>query len=192
MSDHYHCIVDRDAQLNEATQLSALILDWLMEEQIVQAERSDCVLSDRLGYRPGRNFMNATGEDENRNVMNMHYEGFRTSVTNGLDIIAHREVSLDLEDDMGRAVCNGCGTTNTNDDAWSRAVQEWYDDSGEGLLACESCGKTQRVVEWPHQPPIGFGALTFKFWNWPGISQDFVREFERRLGHRVVLIVGSL
>jgi hypothetical protein len=46
--------------------------------------------------------------------------------------------------------------------------------------------------DWRWQPPWGFGYLGFEFWNWPPLSQGFIAEVGRRLGHRTVLVAGKL
>ncbi|MGW1658352.1 hypothetical protein [Streptomyces atratus] len=50
MGDHFQTIVDLDATEQDAARLGAGLLDWLIADGIVSAERTDCVL-DNDGYR---------------------------------------------------------------------------------------------------------------------------------------------
>jgi hypothetical protein len=54
--------------------------------------------------------------------------------------------------------------------------------------ACASCGEVRRLTEWRGPWTWGFGCLALEFWNWPPLSAEFVREVERRLQHRTVLV----
>ncbi|GDY84963.1 hypothetical protein SAVCW2_41620 [Streptomyces avermitilis] len=54
MGDHFQTIVDLDASAGEAPELAARVIEWLVTEGIVLAERTDCVLGRPLGHPPGR------------------------------------------------------------------------------------------------------------------------------------------
>jgi hypothetical protein len=59
MGDHFQTIIDLDAKADEAPQLGARVVEWLVTEGIVLAERTDCVLGAPLGHEPGPNWQRA-------------------------------------------------------------------------------------------------------------------------------------
>ncbi|MET7914844.1 hypothetical protein ABZU45_02680 [Streptomyces avermitilis] len=42
MGDHFQTIVDLDARAGEAPEFAARVVEWLVAEGIVPAERTDC------------------------------------------------------------------------------------------------------------------------------------------------------
>ncbi|MFJ7178051.1 hypothetical protein ACIQXA_16990 [Streptomyces massasporeus] len=52
MGDHFQTIVDLDASAADAERLAGRVVDWLVTEGIVLAERTDCVLGRSLGHPP--------------------------------------------------------------------------------------------------------------------------------------------
>jgi hypothetical protein len=65
---------------------------------------------------------------------------------------------------------------------------------GSGTVLCQNCGSAITINEWKWQGdwPIVVGHLGFKFWNWPLLHTNFVRQIGDRLGHRVVVTRGRL
>jgi hypothetical protein len=194
VSDHTITIVDLDASPEEADVLAQAILDWLVESDIVERELTDCALGEGgKGHRPGRDFMFATGEPEDPTVGNMNYAEFHPMATNGLQIIKGRRMTVSVEGSYECAICPECQTERpVFDEAWNQAGTEWI-ETGTGMLACESCGRSANVSEWDHLDPIAFGALTLEFWNWPPpFSEEFLEAIRRRLGHRITVIHTSI
>ncbi len=184
--------VDRDASDEEIESLERVVIDWLAEARIVERKRSACLLGmDAMGHAPAPQFMIATGEAADSGAVNMNYKGFMTMKVNGLEIIKGRRVSVDPSGSLDCAICTKCRAENPLDEQWSQAGNDWA-AGGSGRLACTICGNTQSVAEWDYRDPMGWGTLTFVFWNWPGLGQDFVKEFSRRLGHRVLVVFSHL
>ena len=182
MGDSFQSIVDRDATEAEAPELGAAIHKWLVSEGIVSADASDCVLGSDTGFPPGPHYEKAVdGPDEHLLQL----------VTNGLDIIAERHVFYACQGGF-ELVCSACSDRFEAPDEWGDAVDEWYENKGPGLLACPRCGEAQPISYWEHDPAWGFANLGFEFWNWRSLTDEFVREFGKRLGHRVLLVSGKL
>lgn len=181
MGDSFQAIVDRDATGKEAPALAAEILDWLIEQQIVKPDSTDCVLGGEFGYLPGPNYSLAVEKTCNKLL---------TSRTNGLEIIVRRSVIWSGQGEV-ELICSACGRFSPPDH-WADAIAEWHEGQGPGMLSCPGCGASQSVAEWPHEPAWGFGHLAFQFWNWPTLKSSFVNEIARRTKHRVVLVVGKL
>ena len=83
IGDCFQVVVDRDAAESEAPDLATAIHRWLIDEGIVLADPSDCVLDSDAGYQPGPHYEKATG---------MADEHLQTLRTNGLALITNRTV----------------------------------------------------------------------------------------------------
>jgi hypothetical protein len=194
VSDHTVTLIDREAHPDEAEALARSILDWLVESSIVERELTDCVLGESgKGHRPARNFMRVTGKPEDPGVTNMNHAAFHGMVTNGLQLITGRHMTVSGEGSYEVAICPKCSAEQeVFNDAWNQAGTEWI-ETGIGLLECEACGGSTNVADWDHRDPIGFGALSLQFWNWPPpFAEDFLEEIRRRLGHRITVMHTSL
>jgi hypothetical protein len=194
VSDHTITIIDRDVHPDEAESLAQSIVDWLVESEIVERELTDCVLGGSgKGHRPARNFMRVTGQPEDPKVSNMNHAEFHRWVTNGLQITLGRHMTVSGEGSYEVAICPECSAgQEVFDEAWNQAGTEWI-ETGIGLLACEDCGRSTNVSDWGHREPIGFGALSLQFWNWPPpFADEFLDEIRRRLGHRIIVMNTSI
>ncbi|MEX0728632.1 MAG: hypothetical protein WEB58_18080 [Planctomycetaceae bacterium] len=178
MSDHSQTVVDQDATESESPRLGAFIHQWLIDEGIVSADATDCVLSSDAGYAPGPNYEKATSVPK-ANLLSL--------ITNGLDIITKRNI-FDSGEGGFELVCSACSHRFEGSDAWGDAVDEWYENRGSALLPCPRCGKSKLINEWEHDPAWGFANLGFQFWNWPQLSDEFIKGIGERLGHRVILV----
>ena len=182
MGDWFQTIVDPEATEGEAAELADSVLRWLIEEQIVVSQRSNCTLGD-AGYAPGTCYTKATGSPE---------EHFLSLWTNGLELVSKRSV-FDNGGFGFDIVCASCGGRfEPPKGLWADAAGEWFDRSGPGLLACPGCRAVRAITEWRHDPPLGFANLGFTFWNWPAVTDAFVRAIGERLGHRVFVVAGKI
>ena len=182
MGDWFQTIVDPEATEAEAPALADRVLHWLIDEQIVVGERTDCILGDG-GYAPGPAYEKATGS---------HDKYLLATRTNGLEVVSTHTVFHNggLGVDI---VCWSCGGRfEPPNGLWGDAVGQWYQRNGPGMLACPGCGASRRITEWQHDPPLGFGNVGFTFWNWPKLTEEFVAAIGKRLGHRVQLVVGKI
>lgn len=188
----YQCVVDRDVRSeDEARELGAVILTWLVDERIVAGSLTPCGLgADDMAYAPGINFMKAAGGAEN-SASNCNYAAFSTMATNGMQVITHRELSFNMQGDFAAVRCPACDAESEQGANWSAAAEAWHAGQA-GKLLCTLCGEINPISEWEHIDPIGFGNLTFKFWDWPPLSESFLAELSQRLGHRTIVITGKM
>ena len=137
--------------------------------------------------------MSVSSEPEDPECTNGCYARFIKSQVNGLEIIKGRHITVSGEGSYECSICPGCGAEGpVFGERWNAAATEWIEWRGAGNFECAHCGEKRGIVEWAHRDPIGFGALTFKFWNWPPLSVKFQEDLARRLGHRVHLFIGTL
>lgn len=185
VGDWFETIADVEATPEEAERLGAEVLSWLVEQGIVMAESTDCILGNH-GHRPGPNYTAATVEPS---------PDLHRLATNGVRVVTRRTVFYSIG--PNQVVCPQCGTAVVDDrdkDSWdefSSVIDEWY-DGGSGVRACKQCGTRVGINEWGWSPPWGFGYLGFEFWNWPMLNPGFVAAVSKRLGHRTVRPCGKL
>lgn len=180
MGDYFQTLVAPEITTARAQAEGQRMLDWLIGQGIISPHEKDCVLSAPLGHPPGPNYVRATGKSDPH---------LPSLWTNGLAVISKRTV---FHSGWSELICSACNARFEPPDRWGDAVKEWFGRSGAGLLACPACGAARPVIDWQHDPPWAFGDLGFEFWNWPPFTQEFMSEFERQLGSRVVYVYGKL
>src|SRR5262249_35635189 len=99
--------------------------------------------------------------------------------------------------------CPSCGAFQSPMAVWEgafghaveKALREWKDRSGPALLQSATCGKAAPITHWHCKPPLGFGNLSLRFWNWPPLDSpawklDIVGLVREVTGHTIVLTYG--
>lgn len=195
MGDWFQTIVDTEATPGEAQGLAANILDWLIGDGFVAAERTDCVLGADAGHAPGPRY-GAAVEDPDPELVNVW--------SNGLHVSVGRTVFDAGQGEPSAVTCPHCATEiPLVDEPWSPIEERWapfmeamesWAEGHDEPVACPSCGRTAPVHTWLWADDyFAFGHLGFTFWNWPTLRPEFVVDFARRLGgHRTVLLEGKL
>ncbi len=185
VGDFSQTLVDLDAGGADAARLAGRVVDWLVAEGVVLAERTDCVLGQPSGHPPGPHWDRAVGDDwdfEPSDGLAVHT--VRTGFTSGADM-------------PGAAICPRCGVaTPLGTGTWARfgaAMRTWY-DTGAATVDCPACVAAVAVPDWGwDEAPLGFGCLGFEFWNWPPLTDAFRARLAVLLdGHRTVYIWGAL
>jgi hypothetical protein len=184
MSDSTQVIVDIEAKDHEAERLGPSLRAWLVGKGIVQPDPSDCTPGDGDGYAPGPRYaaVLAAGTSD---------PAFLQLATNGLCISIGRRV-FDGGSNGIELKCVKCAATFEPGPEWAESVGIWYEGDDQATYACPSCGGSQRLPEWRGPWPWGFGQLALEFWNWPPLSDGFLREGEQHLGHRTMLVRSLL
>ncbi|MER6594610.1 hypothetical protein ABT214_22720 [Micromonospora purpureochromogenes] len=185
MGDWFETIADVEATAEEADRLGVEVLSWLVEQGIVMAEQTDCILGG-TGYAPGPDY----GIAVTQHYAHMHRQG-----VNGLNVVTGRAAFYSMGVD--RIVCPHCQSAAVDQDdeehwpSFSESIDSWY-AGGSGVESCPHCGKSAGLNEWHWSPPWGFGYLGFEFWNWPPLDPGFITDVANLLGHRVVTPCGKI
>jgi hypothetical protein len=182
MGDYYQIIADLDADLASAETTAARLRDWLVSREIIVLAPSPYHASGP-SYVAAKNFNLVSGEP---------YPQLHELLGNWVEFVAKHEVFYSAGLAEPKLVCSSCGKTSATNDAWSDAIGEWFDGSGSGVLACPQCAARAPIADWQHNPPWAFGNVGVKFWNWPSLREDFVRQVSDILGHRCRLVYGKL
>jgi hypothetical protein len=196
MSDNFEMLVDADATLEEAESVSRSVLNRFRELAWISGQASaDCVLGGS-GYRPSPAIADAYR-------LQPRQHPFWTLATCGVE----PQVGRGFNEWALGPVCEGftcpsCAAEfdpfdDAFEDGTGTAIGEWIGQSGPALLRCPGCAKSQPITEWQCEPPLGFGNLSFRFWNWPSFDSPFwkidiidvVREVT---GHAIVRTYGHI
>lgn len=193
MGDHFRTIVDLDASPQHAPRLAERVVEWLVAEGIVLAERTDCVLGQPLGHPPGPNWMRAVGlDDADRDP------------SDGLAVYTGRTVFHGGQGEPEAVCCPRCGvTTRLITDEWELidaawvpfrdAMGAWY-ETGAAQVDCPACAEAVPLSDWTWADDyFAFAHLGFEFWNWPPFTEEFrTRISELVDGHRTAYVWGKL
>lgn len=195
MGDWFRTIVDTEATPDEARGLAAGVLDWLIADGFVSAERTDCVLGADAGHAPGTRYGEAVQDPD---------PALAALWSNGLHITVGRTVFDAGQGEPSAVTCPHCAAETPLVDAyWSPVEENWapfgeavaaWSEGDDAPVACPSCGRTAPVHTWHWAGDhFAFGHLGFTFWNWPALRPEFVADLSHRLGgHRTVLLEGKL
>ncbi|WP_437077701.1 hypothetical protein [Streptomyces sp. enrichment culture] len=185
MGDSFQTLVDLDAGGADAARLAGRVVDRLVAEGVVLAERTDRVLGQPLGHPPGPHWDRAVAGDRDFEPSDGRaVHTVRTGFTSGADM-------------PGAAICPRCGApTPPEEGTWSRfsaALRTWY-DTGAATVDRPACAVAVAVPDrgWD-EAPLAFGCLGFEFWNWPPLTDAFRARVAGLLdGHRTVYLWGTL
>jgi hypothetical protein len=127
VGDWFQVIVDVEVSGDAVEALADDVRSWLIEDSIVVAKRSDCVLSSEYGHAPGLRVGSAVESSGD------HFVGLRT---NGLEIVTGRTV-FDAGQGADGLMCPHCRHLDRFVDAdtgaptpqWARfgsAIDGWW------------------------------------------------------------------
>ncbi|GGQ08539.1 hypothetical protein ACFFKE_22495 [Streptomyces mutabilis] len=187
MGDRFQAIVDIDACGADACRLAGRVLEWLVAEGVVLAERTRCVPGQPLGHPPGPHWERAVTDD------------WDLAPSDGLAVHTRRTGFTSGADMPGAAHCPHCAAPTPldgpdDDTAWQRfstAMRIWH-DTGAATVDCPACATAVPVQDWTwDEAPVALGHLGFEFWNWPDLTAGFRARLTALLGgHRTVYVWG--
>src|SRR5215470_4355696 len=128
LSDSGQIIVDIEVSADRAPELASVVHAWLVDEGIIEQQRSGSVLSDSGGHRPRRNYCAAVKTED---------DAFLRLATNGVEIVVGRRV-FDAGANGIELRCNACGDAFESDSSWSDAVSAWFEEDNQASFPCPS------------------------------------------------------
>lgn len=180
MGDYNISIVPARSMYPNKEQKVLEILAWLVKENIVSPELTDCILDeDNLGYAVA---------DGARNVLTDPQSAPFDLLTSGLEIVQERTVFY--QNELEKVTCPSCGANAGNLENGEHVMlwlDEWYGEEKESF-ECPSCGKEAGINEYIFQPQWGFSDLGFTFWNWGEFKESFITAFADKLGCPVKVV----
>jgi hypothetical protein len=180
VGDCFQKLGDLEATAQEAPGLAAAVSAWLVAEDIVLGELTDCVLAG-LGRRPGLRHGNALENPDDAGG------AWTTLWTSGLEIEVARQVYYGGGGGVSDAACPNCGNIQRFHD-FSKALDDWF-NLGIADHACAACTRRSLINDWILEPQWGVGHLQLTFWNWPPLSKQFRQEVSTHLNHHRLLYI---
>ena len=164
MGDYFEMLVDPEASLEDSSRLAKAVIRRFRSLGIITGRpNSRCVLGGR-GYLPGPavRHMYKFSRNEGR---------FWELATCGVEPSVGRDFNeMAFGFPFEGLVCPSCHF-QTDDESFKydyvSAADKWRRESTMPLVLCPKCTKKYKVIEWNCKPPVGFGNLSFRFWNWP-------------------------
>ncbi|PUZ22568.1 hypothetical protein GA0116948_109169 [Chitinophaga costaii] len=176
MSDHSISIVPKISSYPEKIFKAQTILTWLVSENIVKPELSDCVLSIDSGY----------AVSEGARLITAYPDQLPFDlITNGLEVITERRVFYTGENGMEECICPHC-KENIAQENW-RFLNNWYKQLSDELI-CPLCNVGTEIHQFRFEPEWGFSDLGFTFWNWPLLKESFIASFKEKLGSDISIV----
>ena len=196
MSDNFEMLVDVDVSLTDARGLSDAVIAEFRNRGFIAGDLTpDCVLGGS-GYKPGPSIPEIYKPQSCEST-------FWTLITSGVEPHVERTFNhWALGPSCEGFTCLQCsGSIEPFDDefgdAMMVAIEQWTTDSGAAELACPHCKQPTAVTSWRAKPPLGFGNLSFRFWNWPpfdfpGWQYDIPKLVQDITGHTIVRTWGHI
>ncbi len=169
MSDHSISIVPRQSAYPDKEVKVKEILQWLVPLDIVKPNLSDCVVNSNYGY--------AISDGAKFVLKEPEYLPLDLGA-NGLEIITERQVFHTGENGIEELICPNCQQDIASED-WD-FLSEWGDNESNNLT-CPLCNVWTDIHQFKFTPEWGFSDLGFTFWNWPGLTDKFVQDFQQKL-----------
>ncbi len=178
MSDNSIALVPKKFRYPDNEAKAKEILDWLISNDIVKSEISDCTLNGK-GYSVSEG---AKAITDSPNTL-----PFRLK-TNGLSVITDRWVFYAGLGDIEALICPKC-----NEDI---AFEDWdfspWSENKTDVLTCPSCNSGTEINQYQFDPAWGFSDLGFIFWNWPSFKEEFIEEFRKKLDCEIAIVYQHL
>lgn len=168
MSDTFEMLADATVSAEDAERVSLAVLTRFREMGLIAGDaKEECVLGGS-GYRPGPAVSHSYQLEPQESE-------FWTLVTCGVEPHIGRGFNeWALGPVFEGMTCPACSSTTEDfggEELWS-AISEWLSQSGSGLVQCPKCATRLPITELQCDPPLGFGNLSFRFWNWPPLDSS--------------------
>jgi hypothetical protein len=187
VGDCFQKFGDVDASADEAQDLADGALAWLIAEEIVSGELTDCALGG-LAHAPGRCRVKALRDAGDTDGL---WISAGIGAVNGLQVHVGRQVYFGGGGGVSDAGCPKCGGIEPFRD-FSAALNDWF-KAGVPDHACPLCSQRSLTNDWILEPQWGVGHLQLTFWNWPQLSEQFRQDISVQLnGHRLVYLYDKL
>lgn len=176
MSSHSISIVPKQSKFPDRKSKTMEILDWLISKNIIKPSISDCILSSENGY----------GISEGAREITIYNDDLPFDlIINGLEITTERQIFHTGQNGIDECICPNCNE-NIASEVWN-FLDEWFGDKKDNL-SCTNCGKETEINNYKFNPQWGFSNIGFTFWNWPEMKEDFIQEFQERLGVEICIV----
>src|ERR1017187_7158903 len=119
MGDHYSYIVPQKVAKTEAPAIANKFANYLINRNIILADKTDCVLSEKLGYPPSENY-GEVFEYPDENIFHLRTNGFGITIGRGPY----------FSNELDEINCPNCAT-DIMELEWGDAITEWMNETGK-------------------------------------------------------------
>jgi len=176
MSDASIAIVPKKSSYPNNVEKADEILKWLISRDIVKPNLTDCILSSKKnGYA-----ISVGAIQISRFPDHLPFN----SLTNGLEILTERRVFDTGENWIDKLICPHC-KENIAFHEWD--LDAWYSRQSDNFT-CALCRHQTDIHDFTFEPDWGFSDLGFKFWNWGEFTDEFMADFQKRLGCEISIV----
>lgn len=180
MSDHNISIVPKKSRYPNKNVKAQEIVDWLISKDIVKGTLSDCVLGSDSGFAIS---------DGAKMVTNLPNDLPFDLITNGLEITDERQIFHIGENALESCICPNC-KENIAPENWI-FFEEWFEHEKDEVY-CPNCDFPSDINDYQFTPEWGFSDLGFTFWNWPELTEEFIKDFKARLAVDVSVVYAHI
>jgi hypothetical protein len=199
LSDHFDMLVVSDVTVADAEQVSRRVIAGFLEQGLIAGHATpDCTLG-KAGYRPGpavtrlEVYKPESGDDQFWNLLTC---GLEPRIGRGFNDLALGSVC----EGMGCPTCGAVFEPGAHDEFYKaliRAIDQWFADAADIDVRCPVCRHDTPVTGWQSTPPLGFGNLSFRFWNWTPLKSlcwkvDIIALARQISGHAIIHTYGHL
>lgn len=174
MSDQSISLVPNLSKYPDREKKASEILDWLINEKIIENSLSDCTLGG-----PGYRFM------KNAEKIIIGYPRIGDLVTQGLEISIEKQVYHAGDSGLDSILCPNC-KKNTLDEELEM-ISQWF-EADSSIVKCFLCDYESDINDFEFSPTFGFSNLRFTFWNIQELTDDFVKTFEEKLDCKLKIV----
>ena len=200
MRDSYRVIAS-PKHIENPSKTSMEILRWLQENEIIENEKTDCLLSlKETGYKPGKEYLKALKHD-------IDIENLKVC---GVEIISENEIfNLTSFTPLSETICPKCDLNRFKDITPMQyhsekipkeqldkfyvifeKINNWKINK-KSELECPHCLKESPIEDYKiHNMQLSnFGIF---FWNWPEFNQKFITNLPEISGVQLETLVCHL
>jgi hypothetical protein len=182
VGDYFQTVVFKDVPLEQSLELGNKLVRWLVEQEIVIGEETDCILSTKKnGYPPAKRYQLATKQPIDKHFLLLN--------TNGVELITGRTVfhagQMDFE-----MVCPHCQHKLKKFDECNKAIECWYQGQTINFVKCPACQQSHDLLSW--QSNYGFSSLGLTFWNWPELALKFLGRLGQIIDKKTQVVNGKI
>lgn len=192
------------SEVKNAANLALKITTWLQENQIIERNKSQCLLGlDDWGYKPSKNYPQIVEDDPESQVLNLGTCGFtfslkkevfdRNSFTTATKVICPKCNSNRFEGNKIADFYQELASSESLEmyDEFQNGFENW-ENGIETLIPCPSCKKSSPTEAYIYEPKIYFSNLSFVFWNWAELKSEFISKFKDEIGCEIAQIVDTI
>jgi len=181
MGDTYIQLVPKNLEDgSNGGMISKKIFYYLHTNQIIEADSKYLAMPEQTSYSPGERWLDAT-ESSDKTFLGLDLNTVR--IESGRAVFSANGVD--------EIKCPNC-QFNIVDLEWGTLIEEWVNESGGDKLPCPNCETVNSISDFVFSPSWAFGNAAVSFWNWPSLSEKFLKSFSDYLGCELQIVYGKL